>query len=105
MQGVLEVRPFDALPGDRALVLASVLGPVAFRRDQIVLSGGHEPGEAYIIVLAGALDIEVVGPRGGTVGPGRFVGVLRPHPCGHAAQAVCATSAGSIPRPRATPAP
>jgi len=75
MQGVLEVRPFDALPVDMAPALASMLRPVTFGRDAIISGRDRDLDEAYI-VLEGELDVEIGGRHGETIGPGTFIGVL-----------------------------
>ena len=74
MQGVLETRPFDKLPGDMAEVLASMLTPVQFGQDELVMGSGDEPSKAYII-LEGEMDIEIAGKQGVTLGPGSLCGV------------------------------
>jgi zinc transporter ZupT len=79
MQGVLEVRPFDALPVDMAPALASVLRPVTFGRDEIISGRDRDLDQAYI-VLEGELDVEIGGRHGETIGPGTFIrcaGALR----------------------------
>jgi ABC-type antimicrobial peptide transport system permease subunit len=50
MQGVLEVRPFDALPVDMAPALASMLRPVTFGRDEIISGRDRDLDEAYIVL-------------------------------------------------------
>jgi zinc transporter ZupT len=76
MQGVLAVRPFDALPGDLVPTLAEMLRPATFARGQIVAGGVEQPNEAFI-VLEGELDAELAGRHGATFGPGSFIGVLQ----------------------------
>jgi zinc transporter ZupT len=72
---VLEVRPFDALPGEMGEMLASTLRPVGFRRGEEISGSGDEPAGAYI-VLEGEVDIEISGKHGATFGPGTLIGVL-----------------------------
>jgi CRP-like cAMP-binding protein len=75
MRGVLGVHPFDALPGELAPALASMLRPVAFRRGEAVLARDRELGEAYI-VLEGELEVEIAGKQGASFGPGTLAGLL-----------------------------
>jgi len=75
MKGVLEVRPFNALPSEMAEAVASVLRPATFQQDEVVLSHDHQPAEAYI-VLEGEIDVEIDGKHGGSFGPGTLIGVL-----------------------------
>jgi len=75
MQEVLEVRPFDALPGEMAQVVAGMLTPVNFKQDELVSGAGVEVSHAYI-VLEGEVEAEVGGKPGATFGPGTLFGVL-----------------------------
>jgi CRP-like cAMP-binding protein len=74
MGEVLKVPPFDALPGEMVEMLAGMLKPVDFQKDEAVLSPGHDPSEAYI-VLEGELEVEIAGQRGTSLGPGTMFGV------------------------------
>ncbi len=75
MQEVLEVRPFDALPGEMAQMVAGMLTPVNFKQDEQVSGTGVEASHAYI-VLEGEVEAEVGGKSGATFGPGTLFGVL-----------------------------
>ena len=75
MQEVLEVRPFDALPGEMAQVVAGMLTPVNFKQDELVSGAGVEASHAYI-VLEGEVEAEVSGKSGATFGPGTLIGVV-----------------------------
>ena len=76
MQEVLEVRPFDALPGEMAQVVAGMLTPVNFKQDELVSGAGVEVSHAYI-VLEGEVDAEGVhGKLAATFGPGTLIGVV-----------------------------
>jgi CRP-like cAMP-binding protein len=88
MRGVLEVPPFDALPGDMARGLAGMMEPVEFQKGDIVLAPGDEPSKAYI-VLEGELEIEIAGKHGASIGPGMMSGLA-------ALFAPALTGAGSI---------
>jgi zinc transporter ZupT/CRP-like cAMP-binding protein len=75
MQGVLEAPPFDALPADMTEVLAGMLQPVSFAKDDVILGPEDEPAEGYII-LDGLVDVEIVGKSGAEYGPGTVTGML-----------------------------
>ncbi|MGI9287825.1 MAG: cyclic nucleotide-binding domain-containing protein [Pseudomonadales bacterium] len=74
MEAVLEVHPFDALPGDMGQMLASMLIPVDFRQSELISGPDDEPATAYI-VLEGEVDIDISGKLGGSFGPGNLIGV------------------------------
>lgn len=75
MQEVLEVRPFDALPGEMAQVVAGMLTPVNFKHDEPVWDPGVEASQAYI-VLEGEVEAQLAGKPAVTFGPGTLVGVV-----------------------------
>jgi zinc transporter ZupT len=75
MQEVLEVRPFDALPGEMAQVVAGMLTPVNFKQDELVSGAGVEASHAYI-VLEGEVEAGASGKPEATFGPGTLIGVL-----------------------------
>jgi zinc transporter ZupT len=75
MGAVLEVPPFDALHEKTGQMLASMLRPVDFRRDELISGPDDEPAGAHI-VLEGEVDIEISGKHAETFGPGTLIGVL-----------------------------
>jgi zinc transporter ZupT len=75
IQAVLEVRPFDTLPAELEDVVAGVLTPVSFKRDELVSGPEDEAPHAHI-VLEGEVEVEISGKPGATFGPGTLVGVL-----------------------------
>ena len=75
MGAVLEVPPFDALPGEMGQMLAGMLRPVDFRGGELIVGPDDEPSGTHI-VLEGEVDIEISGKRGGTFGPGTLIGLL-----------------------------
>ena len=74
MQAVLEAPPFDNLPAEMADLVAGMLRPVNFKRDQRILGLDGEVSHAYI-VLEGEVDVEISGKPATTLGPGTVVGV------------------------------
>ena len=79
MGAILEVPPFDALPGDIGQTLASMLRPADFRQGESIYAPDDELSGAHII-LEGVVDVEIggkhAGKHAGTFGPGNFIGVL-----------------------------
>ena len=74
MQAVLEAPPFDNLPAEMAEMVAGMLTPVNFKRDETILGHDGEVSNAYI-VLEGEVDVEIAGKPAMTLGPGTVLGV------------------------------
>ncbi len=75
MQGVLDTRPFSALPEHMTEVLAGMLTPEDVDPGKYVLDPGDEPSEACI-VLDGEVDVEMQGRHAATFGPGTLCGMI-----------------------------
>ena len=75
MKGVLEARPFDALPDEMAPALASMLRPVSFKADQDLPLQDGDSSQAYVI-LEGEVDVAIDGQNELSLGPGMLVGAL-----------------------------
>lgn len=75
MQSVLEAPPFNSLPSHTAEMLAGMLQPVGFAKDEVIIGPGDDPTEGYII-LDGVIEVEIIGKLGAEYGPGTMTGML-----------------------------
>ncbi len=75
LMGVLEMPPFNGLPGDLTETLVACFQPKRFRHNEMLWDPDDEFAEAYIVV-EGELGIEIEGRQTEVAGPGTIVGVL-----------------------------